>query len=60
MKALVQDVDQLVERVKREESLPQASELVKSINEMQAGENDNPSCGKKFSKQMSALPPHSL
>lgn len=41
VKALVQDVDQLVERVKREESLPQASELVKSINEMQAGESDN-------------------
>lgn len=38
---IVQDVDQLVDRVKREEQLPQASELVKSINEMQAGESDN-------------------
>lgn len=41
VKVLVQDVDQLVERIKREELLPQASELVKSINEMQAGESDN-------------------
>ncbi|EAX7048780.1 hypothetical protein BKJ40_04090 [Salmonella enterica] len=38
---IVQDADQLVDRVKREEQLPQASELVKSINEMQAGESDN-------------------
>ncbi|HFW5145214.1 TPA: hypothetical protein ACIBVV_001458 [Salmonella enterica subsp. enterica serovar Potsdam] len=41
VKKIVQDVDQLVDRVKREEQLPQASELVKSINEMQAGESDN-------------------
>ncbi|ECI6404987.1 hypothetical protein EQG89_10500 [Salmonella enterica subsp. enterica] len=38
---IVQDADQLVDRVKHEEQLPQASELVKSINEMQAGESDN-------------------
>ncbi|EMG7383950.1 hypothetical protein V5K95_001248 [Salmonella enterica] len=38
---IVQDADQLVDRVKREEQLPQASELVKSINEMQARESDN-------------------
>ncbi|ECW1004330.1 hypothetical protein F3R27_19955 [Salmonella enterica subsp. enterica] len=38
---IVQDADHLVDRVKREEQLPQASELVKSINEMQAGESDN-------------------
>ncbi|EJJ2047019.1 hypothetical protein QTK76_000243 [Salmonella enterica] len=38
---IVQDADQLVDRVKREKQLPQASELVKSINEMQAGESDN-------------------
>ncbi|EAR4502616.1 TPA: hypothetical protein ACGH4M_002957 [Salmonella enterica subsp. enterica serovar Reading] len=38
---IVQDADQLVDRVKREEQPPQASELVKSINEMQAGESDN-------------------
>ncbi|HGB1314762.1 TPA: hypothetical protein ACIUFN_000460 [Salmonella enterica subsp. enterica serovar Saintpaul] len=38
---IVQDADQLVDRVKREEQLPQVSELVKSINEMQAGESDN-------------------
>ncbi|EAO3110229.1 hypothetical protein KX135_000430 [Salmonella enterica] len=38
---IVQDADQLVDRVKREEQLPQASELVKNINEMQAGESDN-------------------
>ncbi|EAN2311320.1 hypothetical protein AB4Q89_003092 [Salmonella enterica] len=38
---IFQDADQLVDRVKREEQLPQASELVKSINEMQAGESDN-------------------
>lgn len=41
VKTLIQDVDQLVERVKREEQLPQASELVQSINEMQVGESDN-------------------
>lgn len=41
VKKIVQDVDQLVDRVKREEQLPQASELVKSINEMQVGESDN-------------------
>ncbi|WP_370906197.1 hypothetical protein [Citrobacter koseri] len=41
VKTLIQDIDQLVERVKREEQLPQASELVQSINEMQVGESDN-------------------
>lgn len=41
VKTLVQDADQLVERVKREEQLPQASELVQSINEMQSTERDN-------------------
>lgn len=41
VKTLVQDVDQLVERIKREEQLPQASEMVQSINEMQVGESDN-------------------
>ncbi|EAA2525049.1 hypothetical protein ED486_21575 [Salmonella enterica subsp. enterica] len=41
LEKIVQDADQLVDRVKREEQLPQASELVKSINEMQAGESDN-------------------
>ncbi|EDU6201484.1 hypothetical protein AVG49_003320 [Salmonella enterica subsp. salamae] len=41
VKTLVQDVDQLVERIKREEQLPQASELVQSINEMQSAERDN-------------------
>ncbi|MDM3130714.1 hypothetical protein [Citrobacter sp. CK205] len=41
VKTLVQDVDQLVERIKREEQLPQASEMVQSINEMQVGEGDN-------------------
>ena len=41
VKTLVQDVDQLVERIKREEQLPQASEIVQSINEMQVGESDN-------------------
>ncbi|ECD2571629.1 hypothetical protein EW854_12520 [Salmonella enterica subsp. enterica serovar Kottbus] len=41
VKSLVQDVDQLVERIKREEQLPQASELVQSINEMQFAERDN-------------------
>ncbi|MBA3111246.1 hypothetical protein CBX57_007585 [Salmonella enterica] len=41
VKTLVQDVDQLVERIKREEQLPQASELVQSINEMQSTERDN-------------------
>lgn len=40
VKTIVQDADQLVDRIKREEQLPQASELVKSINEMQAGESD--------------------
>ncbi|EHI1981911.1 hypothetical protein J9U16_001646 [Salmonella enterica] len=38
---IVQDVDQLVERIKREEQFPQASELVQSINEMQSAERDN-------------------
>ncbi|EGM1592664.1 hypothetical protein IWA15_000224 [Salmonella enterica] len=38
---IFQDADQLVDRVKREEQLPQASELVKSINEMQSAERDN-------------------
>lgn len=41
VKTLVQDVDQLVERINREEQLPQASEMVQSINEMQVGESDN-------------------
>ncbi|EGE4658988.1 hypothetical protein SBON0708_002080 [Salmonella bongori serovar 48:i:- str. 94-0708] len=41
VKTLVQDVDQLVERIKREKQLPQASELVQSINEMQSAEHDN-------------------
>ncbi|WP_079774861.1 RecE family exodeoxyribonuclease [Salmonella bongori] len=41
VKTLVQDVDQLVERIKREKQLPQASELVQSINEMQSAERDN-------------------
>lgn len=34
-------MDQLVERIKREEQFPQASELVQSINEMQSAERDN-------------------
>lgn len=38
---IVQDVDQLVDRVKREEQLPQASELIQCINEMQSNERDN-------------------
>ncbi|EJL5262409.1 hypothetical protein NMN79_001110 [Salmonella enterica] len=41
VKNIVQDVDQLVERIKREEQFPQASELVQSINEMQSAECDN-------------------
>ncbi|EAB1290450.1 hypothetical protein EJM32_18190 [Salmonella enterica] len=41
VKNIVQDVDQLVERIKREEQFPQASELVQSINEMQTAERDN-------------------
>ncbi|EDI5388979.1 hypothetical protein CES07_19415 [Salmonella enterica subsp. enterica serovar Newport] len=41
VKNIVQDVDQLVERIKREEQFPQASELVQSINEMQSAERDN-------------------
>ncbi|HDZ2644564.1 TPA: hypothetical protein RSS37_001880 [Klebsiella pneumoniae] len=41
VKTLVQDVDQLVERINREENLPKASEVVQSINEMQATERDN-------------------
>ncbi|EFQ7172695.1 hypothetical protein HZV86_000292 [Salmonella enterica] len=41
VKNIVQDVDQLVERIKREEQFPQASELVQSINEMQSAEHDN-------------------
>ncbi|MBA3226129.1 RecE family exodeoxyribonuclease [Salmonella bongori] len=41
VKTLVQDVDQLVERIKLEKQLPQASELVQSINEMQSAERDN-------------------
>lgn len=41
VKSLVENVDQLVERVKREEQLPQASELVKNIDEMQSAERDN-------------------
>ncbi|MDT1800216.1 hypothetical protein QK887_23805, partial [Salmonella enterica subsp. enterica serovar Oslo] len=38
---IVHDADQLFDRVTREEHLPQASELVKSINELLAGERDN-------------------
>ncbi len=41
VKNIVQDVDQLVERIKREEQFPQASELVQSINEMQSAERNN-------------------
>ncbi|EDW7068263.1 hypothetical protein CI395_000066 [Salmonella enterica subsp. enterica serovar Mississippi] len=41
VKNIVQDVDQLGERIKREEQFPQASELVQSINEMQSAERDN-------------------
>ncbi|ECA6833724.1 hypothetical protein EO067_05600 [Salmonella enterica subsp. enterica serovar Saintpaul] len=41
VKNIVQDVDQLVERIKREEQFPQASELVQSITEMQSAERDN-------------------
>ncbi|ECS5287039.1 hypothetical protein CCF54_003186 [Salmonella enterica subsp. enterica serovar Durban] len=41
VKNIVQDVDQLVERIKREEQFPQSSELVQSINEMQSAERDN-------------------
>ncbi|EBX4440806.1 TPA_asm: hypothetical protein GYK10_21530 [Salmonella enterica subsp. enterica serovar Newport] len=41
VKNIVQDVDQLVERIKREEQFLQASELVQSINEMQSAERDN-------------------
>ncbi|EAN4377463.1 hypothetical protein DRE45_21765 [Salmonella enterica subsp. enterica] len=41
VKNIVQDVDQLVERIKREEQFPQASELVQNINEMQSAERDN-------------------
>lgn len=41
VKTIVQNVDQHVERINREESLPKASEVVQSINEMQATERDN-------------------
>lgn len=41
VKTIVQDVDQLVERINREENLPKASEVVQSINEMQETERDN-------------------
>ncbi|HCD1381141.1 TPA: hypothetical protein M9Z60_003749 [Klebsiella pneumoniae subsp. pneumoniae] len=41
VKTFVQDVDQLVERINREENLPKASEVVQSINEMQETERDN-------------------
>lgn len=41
VKTIVQNVDQLAERINREESLPKASEVVQSINEMQATERDN-------------------
>ncbi|EBS1980294.1 hypothetical protein ABN20_002234 [Salmonella enterica subsp. enterica] len=41
VKTIVHDVDQLVERIKREEQFPHASELVQSINEMQSAERDN-------------------
>jgi hypothetical protein len=41
VKTIVQNADQLAERINREESLPKASEVVQSINEMQATERDN-------------------
>ncbi|HII3365774.1 TPA: hypothetical protein ACY3KZ_004515 [Klebsiella michiganensis] len=41
VKTIVQDVDQLVERINREENLPKAAEVVQSINDMQATERDN-------------------
>lgn len=41
VKTIVQNVDQLVERINREENLPKASEVVQSINEMQETERDN-------------------
>lgn len=41
VKTIIQNVDQLVERINREENLPKASEVVQSINEMQATERDN-------------------
>lgn len=41
VKTIVQEVDQLVERINREENLPKASEVVQSINEMQETERDN-------------------
>ena len=41
VKTIVQDVDQLVERINREENLPKASDVVQSINEMQETERDN-------------------
>ncbi|HIH9820285.1 TPA: hypothetical protein ACYVE0_003526 [Klebsiella pneumoniae] len=41
VKTIVQDDDQLVERINREENLPKASEVVQSINEMQKTERDN-------------------
>lgn len=41
VKTIVQDDDQLVERINREENLPKASEVVQSISEMQKTERDN-------------------
>ncbi|EOG3587248.1 hypothetical protein ACK9RK_002443 [Klebsiella pneumoniae] len=41
VKTIVQDVDQLVERINREENLPKAAEVVQSIDDMQATERDN-------------------
>ncbi|MEX7514308.1 hypothetical protein AB6U06_22790 [Klebsiella pneumoniae] len=41
VKTIVQDDDQFVERINREENLPKASEVVQSINEMQKTERDN-------------------
>lgn len=41
VKTIVQNVDQLVERINREENLPKASEVVQSINEMQETDRDN-------------------
>jgi hypothetical protein len=55
VKTIVQDVDQLVERINREENLPKASEVVQSINEMQAQNVTIWSCGNAFSKLMNGL-----
>jgi hypothetical protein len=55
VKTIVQDVDQLVERINREENLPKASEVVQSINEMRATNVTTWNCGNEFSKLMSGL-----